>query len=300
MACAWCRNRSRRVQVGTSTYLYIPRARAGCCWNWSRNKKRQPRIFTDITTKSREMLLLVTDTSGKQGSVALARAGERDRGAAEVIEVALLAGGMFSAQLVPQIAALLDKHRLTKADIDAFIVVSGPGSFTGLRVGLAAIKALAEVLKKPIVPVWLLEVVAIASRAQGKVVAVLDAGRSDIYVGAYQVADEAVQGLQEELLSKAEFLSLARESTVATPDPSRRWLPDLSPRRISPTFASGKPHPARATAFSPGTSSAVSSSRRNWKPSARTPTWSGRCHWKSKCSRKPSDSSSDRKSTRLN
>jgi tRNA threonylcarbamoyladenosine biosynthesis protein TsaB len=164
------------------------------------------------------MLLLVTDTSGKQGSVALARAGERDRGAAEVIEVALLAGGMFSAQLVPQIAALLDKHRLTKADIDAFIVVSGPGSFTGLRVGLAAIKALAEVLKKPIVPVSLLEVVAIASRAQGKVVAVLDAGRSDVYVGAYQVADEAVQVLQEELLSKAEFLSLARESTVATPD----------------------------------------------------------------------------------
>src|ERR1035438_7954945 len=225
MACAWCRNRSRRVQVGTSTYLSIPRARAGCCWNWSRNKKRQPRIFTDITTKSREMLLLVTDTSGKQGSVALARAGERDRGAAEVIEVALLAGGMFSAQLVPQIAALLDKHRLTKADIDAFIVVSGPGSFTGLRVGLAAIKALAEVLKKPIVPVSLLEVVAIASRAQGKVVAVLDAGRSDIYVGAYQVADEAVQVLQEELLSKAEFLSLARESTVATPDLPLAALP---------------------------------------------------------------------------
>ena len=88
----------------------------------------------------------------------------------DLIEVAPLAGGTFSAQLVPQIAALLAKHGLSKTDIDAFIVVSGPGSFTGLRVGLAAIKALAEILQKPIVPVSLLEVVALASRAQGKVV----------------------------------------------------------------------------------------------------------------------------------
>ncbi len=117
------------------------------------------------------MLLLVTDTSGKQGSVVLARADERELNDVEVIEVAPLAGGMFSAQLVPQIAALLAKHGLSKTDIDAFIVVSGPGSFTGLRVGLAAIKALAEILKKPIVAVSLLEVVAIASRAQGKIAA---------------------------------------------------------------------------------------------------------------------------------
>jgi tRNA threonylcarbamoyladenosine biosynthesis protein TsaB len=164
------------------------------------------------------MLLLVTDTSGKQGSVALARADEGDRSEVEVIEVAFLAGGMFSAQLVPQIAALLDKHRLTKADIDAFIVVSGPGSFTGLRVGLAAIKALAEILEKPIVPVSLLEVLATQSRLQGKVVALLDAGRGDVYFGAYEIAGESAQVLQERLLSKSEFLSAARESTTVTPD----------------------------------------------------------------------------------
>lgn len=164
------------------------------------------------------MLLLVTDTSGKQGSVTLARAEKGNANEVEVIEVAPLAGGAFSAQLVPQIAVLLDTHRFSKTDIDAFLVVSGPGSFTGLRVGLAAVKALAEILKKPIVPVSLLEVVAVASRIQGKVMAVLDGGRGDIYVGAYQVADNAVRVLQEELLSKAEFLSQARESTVVTPD----------------------------------------------------------------------------------
>jgi tRNA threonylcarbamoyladenosine biosynthesis protein TsaB len=164
------------------------------------------------------MLLLVTDTSGKNGTVALARAGERDPRDVDVIEVVPLAGGMFSAQLVPQIAALLLKHGFSKADIDGFVVVSGPGSFTGLRVGLAAIKALAEILQKPVVPVSLLEVLATASRAKGKVVAVLDGGRGEVFFGAYELAGESVQVLREELLSQPEFLSAARESTVATPD----------------------------------------------------------------------------------
>ena len=175
------------------------------------------------------MLLLVTDTSGRNGTVALARAGE---GSNEIrmLEVASLAGGMFSAQLVPQIAALLHKHGLGKTDIGGFIVVSGPGSFTGLRVGLAAIKALAEILQKPIVPVSLLELVATASRAQGKVVAALDGGRREVFFGAYEIAGE-VQILREELLSHAEFLLAARESTVATPDAA---LADVARRRRSP------------------------------------------------------------------
>jgi tRNA threonylcarbamoyladenosine biosynthesis protein TsaB len=172
------------------------------------------------------MLLLITDTSGKNGTVALARAGEcgthgadvADGVAEDVIEVVPLAGGMFSAQLVPQIAALLTRHGFSKTDIDAFIVVSGPGSFTGLRVGLAAIKALAEILNKPIVPVSLLELVAAAIRTPGKVVAVMDGGRGEVFFGAYQVAGESVQVLREELLSKADFLSASRGSSVATSD----------------------------------------------------------------------------------
>ncbi len=161
------------------------------------------------------MLLLVTDTSGRSGNVALARA---DRENVELIEAASLAGGMFSAQLVPQIAALLQKHGFTKADIGGFAVVSGPGSFTGLRVGLAAIKALAEILQKPIAAISLLELIAAASRARGQVVAALDGGRGELFFGAYSMAGESAQVLREELLSKAEFLSQAREATVATPD----------------------------------------------------------------------------------
>ena len=88
------------------------------------------------------MLLLAADTSGKHGTIALAQCAAEG---CDVIEVVPLEGGTFSAQLVPQIAALLAKHGFNKTDIGGFAVASGPGSFTGVRVGLAAIKALAEV-----------------------------------------------------------------------------------------------------------------------------------------------------------
>jgi len=97
---------------------------------------------------SHSMLLLAADTSGKHGSIALAHC-EPDASCA-VLEVVPLAGGTFSAQLIPQIAALLAKHGFSKRDIGAFAVASGPGSFTGLRVGLAAVKALVEILGKPV------------------------------------------------------------------------------------------------------------------------------------------------------
>ena len=137
------------------------------------------------------MLLLITDTSGKQGSVALARSQDDSKGV-EVIDAAPLTGGTFSAQLVPQIASLLEKHQLTKWDIGAFVVVAGPGSFTGLRVGLAAIKALAEILAKPVVPVSLLEVIALAPGAKGKVLAALNAGRGEFYARGVRDCGEHV------------------------------------------------------------------------------------------------------------
>ncbi|HEV2730724.1 MAG TPA: tRNA (adenosine(37)-N6)-threonylcarbamoyltransferase complex dimerization subunit type 1 TsaB, partial [Terriglobales bacterium] len=161
------------------------------------------------------MLLLAADTSGKHGSIAIARC-EPD-GACEVLEVVPLAGGTFSAQLVPQIAALLGKHNVNKQQIDAFAVASGPGSFTGLRVGLAAIKALAEVLAKPIAAVSLLEAISVAGGIEGDVIAALDAGRSEIYVGEYEVVKDATMR-RERLLTREEFLDVAMAKSVVTPD----------------------------------------------------------------------------------
>ncbi len=164
------------------------------------------------------MLLLAADTSGKDGSIALARCGPGDE--CEVLEVAPLQGGTFSAQLVPQIAALLQKRRVSKNNIDGFAVVSGPGSFTGLRVGLAAIKALAEVLAKPIVAVSLLELVALSAGVSGRIIAALDAGRNEVYVGEHEVCGKDARTLSQRLLTRSEFLVAARGSTVVTPDPN--------------------------------------------------------------------------------
>jgi tRNA threonylcarbamoyladenosine biosynthesis protein TsaB len=166
------------------------------------------------------MLLLAIDTSGKQGSIALARAGEpsANGGDFEVIEIAPLAGGTFSAQLIPQIAELLSSNGFMKSALGAFAVASGPGSFTGLRIGLAAVKALAEVLGKPIAPVSLLEACVFTSGAQGKIMAALDAGRSDVYVGEYGILGHAGQVPREHILSRSEFLKQAKGWTVVTPD----------------------------------------------------------------------------------
>lgn len=166
------------------------------------------------------MLLLAIDTSGKQGSIALVRTGEpvADGGDFEVIEIAPLAGGTFSAQLIPQVSELLSSNGFMKTAIGAFAVAAGPGSFTGLRIGLAAVKALAEVLGKPIAAVSLLEVCAFASGVQGKVMAALDAGRSEVYVGEYEIPVDAGQVPKEHMLTRNEFLAQAKGRKVVTPD----------------------------------------------------------------------------------
>jgi len=162
------------------------------------------------------MLLLATDTSGKHGSIALAECEPREE--CRILELVPLAGGTFSAQLVPQIAALLAKHGFAKRDIGAFAVASGPGSFTGLRVGLAAIKALSEVLEKPIAAVSLLEAVAESSRSRGKILAALDAGRNEVYVGECEIGQGRTLFISEKLLPREQCFEAAVDATIVTPD----------------------------------------------------------------------------------
>jgi tRNA threonylcarbamoyladenosine biosynthesis protein TsaB len=168
------------------------------------------------------MLILAIDTSHKNGTVSLARA---DKDSFNNLETANIDGGTFSAQLVPVIATLLARQNCSKSDIDLLAAASGPGSFTGLRIGLAAIKGLAEVLAKPIVPVSILEALAATHpRDEDKnIFAVMDAGRSEVYVGEYQTTGPG-HSASEYLCSRLELISRLNdakpERTVLASDAS--------------------------------------------------------------------------------
>jgi tRNA threonylcarbamoyladenosine biosynthesis protein TsaB len=164
------------------------------------------------------MLVLVVDTSGRFGSIALGRCDAESP--CRILEVVALEGGTFSAELVPQIASLLVRFDLTKNNLDAFVVVTGPGSFTGLRIGLAVIKALAETLGKPIAAVSLLEMIAAQAGMNGRITVALDAGRKEIYRGEYEIkegAETLPAMIREELLTQDEFVS-GVSGTVVTPE----------------------------------------------------------------------------------
>ena len=162
------------------------------------------------------MLLLAIDTSGPAGGITLA---EVDDKSFRLIESAAIAGGTFSAQLIPTLAALLSKHGYSAKDLGGFAAASGPGSFTGLRVGLSAIKGLAETLHKPIATVSVLEAFAAMADGAGRIVAALDAGRKEVFLGVYERSDghsnHALLKLREELMSQADFPSSIAKAVPA-------------------------------------------------------------------------------------
>ncbi len=164
------------------------------------------------------MLILAVDTSGREGSVALARG---DANAFDVLELVLIAGGTYSAQLIPSIDGVLKRQGLDKTAIDGFAVASGPGSFTGLRVGIAAVKGLAEILRKPIASVSVLEAIALSTHVEGRVIAATDAARKEVYTGEYEVRGGTAECARESLMSQRDFLHLLDANPAAhliTPD----------------------------------------------------------------------------------
>lgn len=169
------------------------------------------------------MLILGIDTSGKNGSLALVRfdvASNGDCSKFEALEITELAGGTYSAQLIPQLAAMLDRHRLDKSAIDAYVACSGPGSFTGLRVGLSTVKALADATGKPIAAVTVLEAVAWNADVHGRIFIALDAGRKQAFLGEFLAEGRMRTPLSQHLLDLPDFAQrMAREvAPLFTPD----------------------------------------------------------------------------------
>src|SRR5579859_7501705 len=102
------------------------------------------------------MRVLALDTTTRAGSVALI-VDDESRGVTRIVERAGDATRTHAQRLPGDLAALLADYQLSWTDIDLFAVASGPGSFTGLRIGIATMQGLALVGKRPIVGVSALD-----------------------------------------------------------------------------------------------------------------------------------------------
>ena len=160
---------------------------------------------------SEPQILLSIDTCGPTGTVALARL---NAGKLEMLAETELPGKTYSAQLLPAIGQLLAAHHATVAQIATIVVTNGPGSFTGIRIGLSTAKGLAEVHSTPIVAVSRLAVLA---HKAGATAAALDASRHEFYYGDYsgpspnsRAPNELVRwGGKESLVTRDHFQQLA-------------------------------------------------------------------------------------------
>ena len=140
------------------------------------------------------MTLLAVDTTSEFGSLALSRDGV-------ALEVAALhSPDGFGHVLFQAIRALVERHGLALSDIDGYAGASGPGSFTGVRVGLTAIKGLAEAHGKRVVAISNLQALAWAGRGALRA-AVIDARRGEVYAAVY---DEAMQAVAPETVGPLE------------------------------------------------------------------------------------------------
>jgi len=145
-----------------------------------------------------DALLLGVDTCGTTGSIALGRV----RGVGiELLGLMELEGGEFAARLVAGMAELLASAGVKLGELAGLVAVAGPGSFTGIRIGLAAVKAIAESGGLPVVTVSRLALLAAGAQAD---CAVLDAHRGQFYCGMYGAGADGPPG-REMLLTAGEI-----------------------------------------------------------------------------------------------
>ncbi|MGB7308660.1 MAG: tRNA (adenosine(37)-N6)-threonylcarbamoyltransferase complex dimerization subunit type 1 TsaB [Candidatus Acidiferrales bacterium] len=158
------------------------------------------------------VLILALDTSSPSGSVAVLRDDK------VVGSFSTSTDEVYSARMFRHVEFLLHELSLRLDEFDLFAVAAGPGSFTGLRVGLATVKGWAEVYRKPIAAISGLEAVAAQSHSRVPLlVPVLDARRSQIYFGFYRRLDAA-------------RLALEGQECVATPEEFAQALDARAPK----------------------------------------------------------------------
>jgi tRNA threonylcarbamoyladenosine biosynthesis protein TsaB len=145
------------------------------------------------------MIVLAIDTCEARGSVAVL---EDD---AILHALAHTGAEEYSSWLLPAVDLAVNSARSTLEQVDVFAVGSGPGSFTGVRIGLTTVKAWSEVFQKPIVAVSRLE--AVAAHAEGEtryVGSFIDAQRGQIFGALYERAGSRLRLIEQEMVASPE------------------------------------------------------------------------------------------------
>jgi tRNA threonylcarbamoyladenosine biosynthesis protein TsaB len=184
------------------------------------------------------MLILAIDTSSSTGSVALLR------GAEVLAEVSGSEETPYSSRLFLDLERLQSKAPFRMDCIDLFAVACGPGSFTGLRVGLTAVKAWSEVHGKPIAAISGLEAIATQSKVleaislgnRQMIAPFLDARRGQLYGGFYRLGQGNPAHLdlvgEESILSPEEFLGLVEGNSLSPKPLLVSSTPDVLPAAL--------------------------------------------------------------------
>ncbi len=143
------------------------------------------------------MLLLSVDTSSPAGSVALLR------NTVLLSEVNCDSSLTYSERLLPAVHYILETQGLESVDIDAFALAVGPGSFTGIRIGVSTIKSLALASGKLVAPVSSLDAYALKLYMQGGrlVCPFLDAKKGEVYAALF----ESQGGQIKEILAQGAY-----------------------------------------------------------------------------------------------
>jgi len=143
------------------------------------------------STEKSEPLILAIETATRSGGVAVAR-GEQVLAAR-----AGQATVSHSMNLIEMIEEALEEAGVKLSEVDLFAVAEGPGSFTGLRIGLATVKAFAAHLGRRVAGVPTLAAVAHASGADGEIIALLPAGRGEVFAQRFSVIESNVVAMDQ-------------------------------------------------------------------------------------------------------
>lgn len=150
------------------------------------------------------MRVLAIDCSAKSVSAAIAENGKL------IVESFLNIKLTHSETLMPIIEQVLSNARLTLKDIDAFAVTAGPGSFTGIRIGISAIKGLAFADEKPVYTFSTLDAMALALEGsfatEGIICGLMDARRNQFYNAIYEIQNGVITRLCNDRTIEADVL----------------------------------------------------------------------------------------------